>query len=240
MEPPRETRRRWTTLRTVDDQFTRRVERDHRDTDELWRRRRIVSLVVLVVGAVALAASLRMPRDSPWFPAAALGVAAVWALGAFASGRLHLGRISVAERLRRPVLQPIVAGLLLAALFIAGAYVTRLVPFLNSQADSVLAFAQEGSLLLLTITTAVSGLAEELFFRGALYAAVREGWQVAVTTTAYALATLLTGNVMLAFAAAVLGLVTGLQRRATGGVLAPILTHLTWSLTMLFVLPRIF
>ena len=45
---------------------------------------------------------------------------------------------------------------------------------------------------------------------------------------------------MLVFAAAVLGTIVGLQRRASGGVLAPILTHLTWSLTMAMVLPPMF
>ncbi len=54
------------------------------------------------------------------------------------------------------------------------------------------------------------------------------------------MATLATGNVMLAFAALVLGLVVGLERRASGGVLGPILTHVTWSLSMLVVLPAVF
>jgi membrane protease YdiL (CAAX protease family) len=60
------------------------------------------------------------------------------------------------------------------------------------------------------------------------------------TTLAYVVATLATGNVMLGFAAIVLGTVCGLERRASGGVLAPILTHITWSLSMLFVLPLLF
>jgi len=34
--------------------------------------------------------------------------------------------------------------------------------------------------------------------------------------------------------------VVGLQRRASGGVLAPILTHCTWSISMVFVLPLLF
>jgi CAAX protease family protein len=38
----------------------------------------------------------------------------------------------------------------------------------------------------------------------------------------------------------VLGSVVALQRRASGGILAPILTHITWSLSMLVVLPPIF
>jgi uncharacterized protein len=44
---------------------------------------------------------------------------------------------------------------------------------------------------------------------------------------------------MLVFAALTLGLLLGLQRRATGGILAPILTHITWSTTMLFALPAL-
>jgi hypothetical protein len=60
---------------------------------------------------------------------------------------------------------------------------------------------------------------------------------VTVSTVLYALVTISTGNIMLVFAAAVLGVMVGLQRRVTGGVLGPIITHLTWSLSMLFILP---
>jgi hypothetical protein len=63
---------------------------------------------------------------------------------------------------------------------------------------------------------------------------------VLISTVLYALATVAGGNPLLVFAAAVLGAVVGLQRRAGGGVLAPILTHVTWSMTMLLVLPQIF
>jgi membrane protease YdiL (CAAX protease family) len=45
---------------------------------------------------------------------------------------------------------------------------------------------------------------------------------------------------MLAFAAIILGTVCALERRATGGVLAPLLTHLVWSLIMVLALPPIF
>jgi membrane protease YdiL (CAAX protease family) len=87
--------------------------------------------------------------------------------------------------------------------------------------------------------TVVNGVAEELFFRGALYAAIPRH-PVLVSTLAYTIATLATGNVMLGFAAILLGLVVGLERRASGGVLAPVLTHVTWSTSMLFLLPLIF
>jgi uncharacterized protein len=89
------------------------------------------------------------------------------------------------------------------------------------------------------LITVVNGVAEELFFRGALYAAIPRH-PVVVSTLAYTVATLATGNVMLGLAAVLLGLVVGLERRASGGVLAPILTHVTWSTSMLLVLPLIF
>ena len=97
----------------------------------------------------------------------------------------------------------------------------------------------QGKVALLLVITVVNGIAEELFFRGAAYAAVTR-YPVVVTTIAYAVATLATGNVMLAFAAVLLGAVVGLERRASGGVLAPILTHVTWSATMLLALPLVF
>ena len=60
------------------------------------------------------------------------------------------------------------------------------------------------------------------------------------TTAVYAVITLATGNPMLVLAAAVLGLVTAVERHRSGGVLAPGIVHATWSLTMLLVLPTLF
>ena len=57
-----------------------------------------------------------------------------------------------------------------------------------------------------------------------------------LTTTDMSLELLL-GPQLEAFAAAVLGFVVALERRASGGILAPILTHITWSVTMAFTLP---
>jgi CAAX protease family protein len=45
---------------------------------------------------------------------------------------------------------------------------------------------------------------------------------------------------MLGFAAIILGAVCALERRASGGVLAPILTHFAWGLIMVLVLPPLF
>lgn len=211
--------------------------RDHRQAAQAFRRRQLVALVVLVVGAATLAVSLRIEPGSPWFYPATLLLALVWAVGGFASGPLHLGRIGV-ERAVRPIVQPIAIGLALAGVFILGALVVREIPWLAEQVRNVLDHADQGSWPMLLLVTVLNGIAEELFFRGALHAAIRRH-QVAITTLAYAVATAMTGNVMLAFAALLLGVVVGLQRRASGGVLAPILTHLTWSVTMLYALPAV-
>ena len=215
------------------------VPRNQRDTDAALRRRQVVAVLVVLVGAIVLGLSLRIEPGNAWFYPATFGLAAVWAVGAFASGRLHLGRIAYAGGLRRPVVGPVVLGVLLVLLFVVGALVVRNVPFLADQVQHVLDHADQGSLPILVVITLVNGIAEELFFRGAAYAAIPSR-PVVWTTVLYFVATLATGNVMLAFAAALLGAICGLQRRASGGILAPILTHVTWSLSMLFLLPMIF
>jgi len=223
--------------RFVDHTLVHPIPRDHRLPDHLFRRRRIVVAITLVVGATLLGFSLATEPGDPEFYLLTFALAATWVIGAFASGPLHVGRMRLGRELRRPVLQPIAIGLAAVAVFTVGALVVAQVPFLRSSVDSVLDFARYGSLPLIAVITIMNGLAEELFFRGALYAAIGAWHPVLISTAIYALATVATGNVMLVFAATVLGVLVGLQRRVSGGVLAPMLTHLTWSMGMLFILP---
>lgn len=222
--------------------------RNHRQSDEDFRRRQIVSAVVVVIGAVVLGFSLRIdPDNTALFYLSTFALAGVWAVGAFASGPLHLGRIGRPEEpdlaAPRPVVQPLLIGVALSVVFVVGAFVIKAVPWLDDNLspfiEGVLEHSQQGQPLILLLVTVVNGIAEELFFRGAMYAAI-PSHQVAVTAVAYTVATLATGNVMLGFAAILLGIVVGLQRRASGGILAPILTHLVWSVSMLYALPAIF
>ena len=216
------------------------VPRDQRDSAAAFRRRQVVAAIVVLVGAAVLGWSLRLEPGGNTFYVAAIVLAGVWAAGAFLSGRLHLGRIAgEGELFVRPILAPILLGLLLVGLFVLGALVVREIDPLATYVSSVLEYADQGSLTVLAIITFFNGIAEELFFRGAMYAAIPRH-PVLWTTVAYVVATLATGNVMLAFAAILLGAVCGLERRASGGILAPILTHITWSLSMLFLLPLLF
>ena len=217
-----------------------KVERDHHQSDAQFLRRRIVVAITLVVGATLLGLSFSTePGDSAFYPLT-FGLAATWVIGSFASGPLHLGHIVLRRQTRRPVVTPIVVGLLLAAAFVVGGLIIREVPVLAQLTNAVLGYAKAGNIVLVAVITLVNGVAEELFFRGALFAAIGVKHPVLISTIVYALATIAGGNPVLVFAAAVLGLVTGLQRRAGGGVLAPILTHVTWSMAMLFLLPLIF
>jgi len=218
------------------------VPRDHRQEPRDLRRRQLVTVAFVVLGGVVLGLSLRIEPGSAWFYPATFGLAAVWTIGAFASGPLHLGRIVVRDRHLRPSVTPVVLGLGLAGVFVAGALLVRSISWLSGLEDqvvSVVDYADQGSLPILVVVTAVNGIAEELFFRGAAYAAITVH-PVLWTTVAYGVATLATGNVMLSFAAVLLGVVVGLERRASGGILGPVLTHCTWSLTMLLVLPLVF
>jgi len=217
-----------------------KVERDHRESDAAFLRRRIASGITLVVGAVLLGFSLNVQPDSQFFYPLTIALAATWMIGGFASGPLHLGRINLRGELRRPVIMPILLGLVTAVVFILGALIVREIGPLREYTESVLAFARYQSLPLVALITVMNGIAEEIFFRGALFAAIGAWHPVAVSTIIYSLTTLATGNPMLVFAAVMLGVLLGLQRRASGGILGPILTHCTWSLTMLLVLPPVF
>lgn len=204
------------------------------------RRRRVVVGLTLVVGAALLAWALRIPAGDSRFYLATAALAAVWTVGAFGSGRLHLGRAHTRARtVTRPALQPVVLGAALLAIFLGGALVVSRIPALADPVRGLLDHADAGSIPLVVLITAVNGVAEELFFRGALFAALPRRWPVLGTTAVYALTTLGAGVPLLAFAGLVIGAVTALQRRVTGGVQAPIITHLVWSLGMLLLLPRL-
>lgn len=216
------------------------VPRDHEEPRVLVRRRRAITAATLVVGSLVLGLTLRIPPGDDLFYAAGLGLAAVWIVGGLAAGRLHVGWAHTRRAgFARPVVQPVALALLAVATFLAGALVVGQIPWLAARVDAVLDHARYGSLPLIWAITVINGVGEELFFRGALFASVGRRHPIAITTVVYGLATAATGNVVLALAAILLGLLTGAQRRVTGGVLAPIITHVIWSSAMLLLLPPV-
>ncbi len=201
------------------------------------RRRRVAVVTTLVLGAGLLYASLLIRPGDARFLVLATVLAVVWGVGGLVSGPIPLGELVIGGRPRRPVLLPFIVGVVAGGVFLAGALVIREVPSLRDSVNAVLAHATPGTLLPVAVVAVVNAVAEEIFFRGALFAVAENARPVLVSSALYVLTTFATGNPMLVFAAAVLAPVFGLQRRASGGVLASTITHATWSLVMLFALP---
>jgi membrane protease YdiL (CAAX protease family) len=218
-----------------------KVPRDHRESDAAFRRRRRVTAGVSVAGAGLLGVSLAQKPDSRSFYALTLGVAGTWVAGGLASGPLHLGWVQTPRAtLRRPLLTPVVAGAGAFGLFYGAALVARRIPPLDAAISRVLRYAHQGNPALVLTTTLANGVAEEVFFRGALYAAAGVEHPVLKSSAVYTLATVATRNPALVLASVPMGLLFALQRRVTGGIQAPALTHLTWSVLMLRYLPPLF
>jgi membrane protease YdiL (CAAX protease family) len=167
-----------------------------------------------------------------------LGVAGVLAGGASASGPISRGWRT--DPPHRPVSEPVLIGAVAFGTFYATARAVRHVPPLRRALSSVLQYAHEGSDGLVLLTALANGAAEELFFRGALYDAVGPSHPVTKSTAIYVLATTPTRNPALILASGVMGTLFAVQRRQTGGIQAPLLTHLTWSTLMLRYLPPLF
>ena len=213
----------------------------HNEPPSVVRRRRVVVSIVLVLGVASLALALRKHPGEPAFYWWTLALAGVWALGALASGPLHLGGARWRGRNQRPVVSGTVIGLLLGGVFVVGGLVVREIPVVAELVTRLLRYSDQGSWRLTMAIALLAAVAEEMFYRGALYTALGRHHPLLISTVIYALATLGSSrNPMLAFAAIILGTVCALERRATGGVLAPILTHFVWTLVVLLGLPPLF
>lgn len=202
-------------------------------------RRRVATALTVPVGAVLLRVALSTPARDPAFYLWTAAVSVAWTAGGLLSGPVPLRGPSFRQAPRLGVLAPVVTGLLAAATVVGAALIARTIPALRTDLTAVLAHAPPGTLLPVTALALANGAAEELFFRGAVYAAARRAYPVAVSTGVYTLVIAFSGGIALTLAAAGLGLLLGLQRRATGGVLAPMLTHLTWTVVTLPALTRI-
>lgn len=194
------------------------------------------------LGAAALLRSTFTARaGSARFYLLTIGLAGTWTGGALAAGpirwRAERRSTPVESTTRVLIVGPVVTGAATFAGFYGAARVARRQPALRRAIASVLRYAQAGSTPLVVLIASGSAVAEELFFRGALWSGPRP---LRTTTLAYAASTAATGNPALVLAGLVTSVIFGWQRAATGGVLAPALTHVTWSVLMLRCLPPLF
>ena len=204
-------------------------------------RRRLIVTATGIGGAGLLGISLSTKAGSPQFYLLTMGLAGTWAAGALSSGPLPLNMTQGREDAwRHPVVMPMLTGAGAFGLFYGAARLARHIPPLNRAIGSVLHYADDGSTPLVLATASANAVAEELFFRGALWSLVAESHPLVKTTLAYAATTAATRNPALVLAGTATSVLFGLQRRTSGGILAPALSHLTWSLLMLRYLPPLF
>lgn len=192
-------------------------------------------VVTLLVGAASLSVTLRLEPGDWRFVAGAAWMAAVWVVGSLLSGPLPTGD---RDRTGRAIGTGVLVGVVAVTTTLVGGLVVAHFPVLREPAEELLQHAGPDTVLVVALTL-FNGLAEELFFRGALYDAVPARLAVPVTTGIYALSTVGAGVLLLVVAAALLGALTALLRRHTGGLLAPIATHVIWSVGMLLLLPSV-
>jgi len=212
----------------------------HNEPPGVVRRRRVIVVITLVIGAAVLGFSMQRHPGESSFYWLTLVLAAVWTAGGFISGPVHLGGICWRGRNQRPVITGTTVGLLLGGVFVAGGLIAREIPAVSELITRVLLFAHQGFFPLIVAITVINGVAEEIFFRGALYTALGRYHPVIISTIVYMCATMASGNPMLGFAAIILGTACALERRASGGILAPMLTHFFWGLIMVLALPPLF
>ena len=194
------------------------------------------------LGAAALLrSSFAANAGSARFYLLTTSLAGTWTGGALGAGpipwRGDSWRTRPGSAARTLIVVPVVTGAATTAVFYRAARVARRQRTLRHAIASVLRYAEAGSTLLVVLIASGSGVAEELFFRGALWSGPRP---LRTTTLAYAASTAATGNPALVLAGLITSVAFGWQRDATGGVLAPAVTHVTWSVLMLRYLPPLF
>jgi membrane protease YdiL (CAAX protease family) len=206
------------------------------DVPAARRRRWVVTAVTIVVGTALLAVTLRVPHGSVWFTVGGLLVAATWTVGSIVSGPIPV--LADRDRARRVLVGPVVVGVAAFGVFLAACLVAVHLPLVGPALDGVLGAADAGPTALVLFVALLNGAGEELYFRGALHAALAPHRPGIATTIVYVAVTAATGNVALVIAAAVMGALFSLERLSTRGILAPTVTHLTWTTLMVLALPR--
>jgi uncharacterized protein len=198
------------------------------------------------LGAAALAAALlrsafAAEAGSARFYLLTTSLAGTWTVGALGAGPVAWcggdWRDRPGSAARTLLIAPVVSGAATFAVFYGAARVARRYRTLRRAIASVLCYADAGATPLVLLIASGSGVAEEMFFRGALWSGSRP---LRTTTLAYAASTAATGNPALVLAGLITSAIFGWQRAATGGVLAPALSHVTWSVLMLRYLPPLF
>jgi len=139
------------------------------------------------------------------------------------------------------------SGAALAVVFVVGAVMVSHIPVLAAPVTQLLSATDRGGLIPTLFVLVINGIGEELVYRDAVprqlasRGLVRGTLRVgAVAVGIYTLVTVAMGVPLLLVGAATLGALCQWLAVRTGRLHAPIAAHLTWSLSMLFLMPVFF
>jgi membrane protease YdiL (CAAX protease family) len=186
--------------------------------------KRATAAATYVVGTSILSRSLAAEPGSPRFLRLTFGMAATWITGGL------LARGPRQRERTRPV-GAVLLGVGAFGVFYVGARICRHIPFLRRALSGVLRHAYHGSSPLVVLTTLVNGVAEEVYFRGAVYDLADR--PVTLSTVAYIASVAASRNPALILASAVMGTLFTAQRHASGDITSSMITHVVWSTLML-------
>ncbi len=189
-------------------------------------------VVAVVVSAVAWGLMFALPRDGFWPRALAAGV--VIGVYAVAVGPARMGGLLDRHHWPADLLVGVGAGLALYGVFWLGLQTLVVVwPRLVDEVGDLYAVKGRTRPLNVALIAMVAAAGEELMFRGLLWA--RGG--VVVGLVVYGAVHLWERKVILVAAAVIGGAVWGALLSWTGGLVAPLASHLTWGLLIIVVRP---
>ena len=164
-----------------------------------------------------------------WIAAAVVGAYSLAAAAAL--GRLHtvLGPVGLTEA----GLGAAVGLAYVAVTHLGAAVIRRVTPAFLDQVSDLYSLSDGVGVARIAGPLVAMGVAEELLFRGL----IQGGIGVAAAIAAYAAVQVIEWKVALVFAAVLGGVVWGALFAWTHGLVAPIVAHLAWTTTLLFVWP---
>lgn len=186
----------------------------------------------MIVGAVVTERAYDVPAGSLRFVRLTYVLAAVLVGGAVLSG----GVPKDSRDGRHAILLPVLRAVATYVCFVILGWLSHLLPPLRHGQLSLLHRVDAYRFSTIALAVCVLAVAEEVFYRGAVWEGSRA--PLLTATVAHAITTLPAGNVALTVTAVVLGFVLGHERRRTGGWWAPALTHVLWVLLVIAWLPR--
>lgn len=198
-------------------------------------------LIPCVLGGFGLFLARSAGDGSPGFYGFTVLTALVYALGWWIWGNRSA---FAGPNTAREIARGAIIGAVLALVFVAGATVVQHIPFLAGPVEQLLDTPAEGGLAPTLFVLVINGIGEELVYRDMVPNQLRgrrsEISVGVISTLIYCAVTVAMGVPLLVFAAAALGAVAFYEASRSRRLHSPVAVHLTWSVTMLFVMPLFF